>query len=282
MKLALQNQHTGSLVEIRPLTAAELDQHKDFTKSVLEAKSRLSLFRMLDANYRQFQSYIDTLLCKTIEEESNSGEELERLILNYLTFAYSIQEHFGVSLRRRFKKDKAKLDHYDAFLNKLCDACKPFAFILDFRGYVQHVGLAVGHYNRHVTDTSVTISITTDPERLCRESTGWKRSGLKSGDQRINLVSTLKEFHIQMLQSYGSYVATTFYPELVPAAKFYGSLTMEAKKRDPESTMVFIVEDPIVIHGGGGKISANIKLSLPPNSLFDELGILMPKDRSKS
>ncbi|WAC20915.1 hypothetical protein OVA24_05910 [Luteolibacter sp. SL250] len=282
MKLALRNIQRGRFEEIRPLRSDEIEQHKEFTKGVSEARNRLSLFRMLEANYRQLRDYLDTLLCKTAEEDANSGEEIERLILNYLTFAYSIQEHFKVSLRRRFKKDTAKLDQYEAFLTKLCGACKPFAFVLDFRGYVQHVGLAVGHFNRQVTDTSVTIKITTDPARLCRESKDWKRSGLKSTDPTIDLVSTLREFHIQMLQSYGSYVATTFYPELVPASEFYDALTKEAKERDPDSTMVFIVEEPIVVREAGGKISANIKLLLPPNSLFHELGILRPKNVPKA
>ena len=277
MKLGLHNHHRSHLEVIRNLTEEEIAAHKTHTKVATEARNRLALFRMLDANYREYREFVDDLLSVTYVDRHDDGENIDRLLLNYLTFAYSIQCHFEVSFNRRFKKDKAKKLKYSEFLDRLCAACWPFAFILDFRGYVQHVGLGVGNFKRTVTRSSVTVKITADPDRLTRDSQQWKKSGLKPDSDRVDLIEILHEFHIQMLQSYGNFVATVFFPELVPASEFYGALTEEAKRIDNGAQMVFFEDDPEVIREKGGKSRINAKAILPPNDLFKELGIVRPK-----
>lgn len=277
MKLGLHNQERSHLEIIRDLTPEELDIHDGHKKVVSEARNRLALFRMLETNYREFRAFVDQLLTASRPDQNNDGEELDRLLLNYLTFAYSIQQHFEVSFGKRFKKDTAANQRYDDFLNRLCTASWPFAFVLDYRGFVQHVGLGVGHFTRNRNLSSVTVRITADPARLTRDSRQWKRSGLKADADEIDLVEVLQEFHIQMLQSYGNFVATTFFPELVPASEFYAILTEEAKRRDPNARMVFFEREPEVTHHEGGKVSVNATAVFPPNSLFEELGIRRPK-----
>jgi len=83
-----------------------------------------------------------------------------------------------------------------------------------------------------------------------------------------------------MLQRYGNFVATTFFPELVPASEFYAILTEEAKRRDSGARMVFFTKEPDVTHEEGGKVKTNAQLVFPPNSLFEELGINRPKTKS--
>lgn len=277
MKLGFQNQKRAHLEVVRDLTPDELEAHRSHTKVVMEARNRLALFRMLETNYREFRGFVDELLTLKREDQSNDGEELDRLLLNYLTFAYSIQQHFEVSFKRRFKKDEVAKKKYADFLDRLCAACWPFAFILDFRGYVQHVGLGIGNFNRNVTLSSVNVRITADPARLTRESRQWERSGLSAKSDAIDLLEILHEFHIQMLQSYGNFVATTFFPELVPASDFYGYLTAEVKQKDPEARMIFFEKEPEVMREEGGKFRINAQAVFPPNSLFNELGILRPK-----
>lgn len=277
MKLGLHNEGRSHLEVIRDLTPEELAIHNGHTKVVSEARNRLALFRMLDTNYREFRAFVDQLLTANRPDQANDGEDLDRLLLNYLTFAYSIQQHFEVSFVKRFKKDQAAIQRYNDFLDRLCTACWPFAFVLDYRGFVQHVGLGVGHFTRKRNLSSVTVRITADPARLTRDSRQWKRSCLKANANEIDLLEILQEFHIQMLQSYGGYVATTFFPELVPASEFYTILTEEAKKRDPNARMVFFEREPEVTHHDGGKFSVTAKAVFPPNSLFEELGIRRAK-----
>src|SRR5205823_4871862 len=183
-------------------------------------RDRLALFRMLSRNYREWRNYLDGLLSASYKEDVDISEELNRLILNYLTLAYSIQEHFSVSFKQRFRKDPKNLQEYDDFIDRLSKASWAFAFILDYRGYVQHAGLAVTRNNRVASDTSVQIEVIADAKTLISDRREWNRSRLTVENGEIDLVAILKEFHIQMLQSYGSFVAKTFFPELQSAAEF--------------------------------------------------------------
>jgi len=257
----------------RDLTPAELKQHRKLSPFVIEARERLSLFRILDRNYSEWRSYLDRLLSSTFKEDVDVSEELNRLLLNYLTFAYTIQEHFLVSFRQRFKKDLTTLKKYDSFIDRLCKACWPFAFFLDFRGYVQHVGLGISRSNRTASDTAVRIEVIACPKSLLADSRQWKRSGLTADHEDIDLVAALKEFHVQMLQSYASFVANTFFPELHPASEFYAALTREVQERDPAARMLFYSQKPDSTPDDTGKVSLNMNLILVPNDVFSELGI---------
>jgi len=277
MNLGSLNTQTNHYDVIRELTPDELSKHTEFTPVCVEARNRLTLFRLLDRNYQDWKAYLRKLLSAEFREDGDISDELNRLLLNYLTFAYSIQEHFEVSFRQRFKKDATKLKEYEDFLNRVCSASWPFAFILDFRGYVQHVGLGIGRNNRNVNDDSVTIEITADAKQLVADSRQWKRSALTEAKGEIELIPVIKEFHIQMIQSYAVYVAKVFFPELKDAAEFYQTLTVEAKAKDPLSRMVFFDGTPKVEEKEGGKKSINLNLAFVPNDLFQELGIKITK-----
>lgn len=271
-KLGSFNQPRNSFDVLRDLSPEEELHHASFVRVCAEARSRLSLFNMLSKNYEEWTSYVSGLLTSVHRDHDETQNELNRLLLNYLTFAYTIREHFEVSYRHRYKKDSAKLKEYDAFIDRFCTACWAFAFISDFRGYVQHRGLAVGRYNRSGSRTSIKIEILADSDQLLRESREWKMSKLHASRGAIDLVETIHEFHLQMLQSYAPFVAKAFFPELMPASKFYGALTAEVKKRDPDARMVFHHGDPAAATKDG-KLTLNLSLTMVPNDVFGELGI---------
>jgi len=257
----------------RDLTPAEVSLHTKYTRCLTEARERLSLFRMLDRNYADWRNYLNRLLAADFREDVDVSEELKRLLLNYLTFAYTIQEHFVVSFRQRFKKQPGILKKYSDFLDRLCTACWPFAFILDYRGYVQHVGLGVSANSRTASDTSIRIKITANAKTLLAESREWKRSKLTAEKGELDLVAILKEFHVQMLQSYATFVARTFFPELYPADEFYADLTKEIQERHPAARMIFFSKKPEFAPEAGRKASLNMNIIMAPNDVFAELGV---------
>lgn len=257
----------------RDLSPAELEKHTEFTRSITEARERLSLFRMLDRNYSDWRNYLNRILSADFRENVDMSEELNRLLLNYLTFAYTIQEHFAVSFRQRFKKHPATLKKYSDFVDRLCKACWPFAFLLDYRGYVQHVGLGISSNSRTANDISVRIKVTANAKTLLAESRQWKRSGLTADKGELDLVAIVKEFHVQMLQSYATFVAKTFFPELHPAQAFYASLTKEVQERHTTARMIFFSQKPESVPGDRGKLSLNMNVIMVPNDVFNELGI---------
>lgn len=279
-KLGFHNKRTNHFDALRPLTPEELAAHEGFLGPVTESRNRLILFRLLAANFREWRKYLNSLLNVEFADRGGAMDELNRLLLNYLTTAYTIHEHFKVSFMRRFRGDKAKIAEHEDFVAKLCDKFWEFGFVLDYRGYVQHRGLAVGRFTRTPSETSVSISVTTDAAALAgkgREK-DWKLSKLTPDKGLIDLVSAIRCFHVVTAEQYGLYVAKVFFPELVKADEFYMGLTKEAKAKDPEATMVFFTKEIERTPMEDGTVEFNISYSQPPNDVFAELGLLV--DRS--
>jgi hypothetical protein len=272
MKLLGFNKARNNFHFFRALEAKEIADHNKFTTIIAEARNRFNLFRILGQNYSEWKSYIESLLNAKMSHDGDEMLQLDRLLLNYLTCAYTIQEHFKVSFQRRFRKNAAKQKEYRDFLDGLCRASWPFGFFLDFRGHVQHCGLGIGEFHREVNATSVVLAITHDSAKLVAESKTWPRSKLTGKEGKLELVKLLDEFHARMLQHYAGFVAKTFFPELFPAAEFYGRLTEEVRRVDPDFRMFFHEKD-LDLKTEGDKQTLNLQLTLVPNDVFAELGV---------
>jgi hypothetical protein len=272
MKIVAFNTARQHVTFVRDLQSHEMSLHSRYTPIVAEARNRLSLFRILHRNFLEWRSFIDDLLNPKTKEKDDALDELNRLLLNYLTCSYTIREHFEVSFQQRYRNDPVKRDEYDKFVESLVKSWWSFAFFLDFRGYVQHKGFGVGHYSRSVDQTEVHVKVAIQATALLAETRSWKRSNLTASHGTIDLITQLQEFHLCLLQHYAAFVARTFFPELKDAAEFYARLTAEAKEKDPFSRMVFLEGAPQVINEGS-KITTTLNFVYVPNSVFEELGI---------
>jgi hypothetical protein len=261
---------------VRDLTPEEIQKNDHFMPLTGEAMERLVLFKMLAQNYSEWRSYITSLLSGIpFGAESEEKMKLNRLLLNYLTCAYTIQEHFKVSLKQRFRAEPAKIKEYDSFMERLCKKSPETAFFLDFRGYVQHRGFGITTYRRHVTPTSVDLTIACDADDLVRESRSWERSGLSGEEGNIEIVPKLAGFHVHLLKSYGQFVAKLIYPELEPAAKFYTALTREAVQRRSQYRMIFCEAPEVEQTEAGTKTGWSLLCG--PNDVFAEAGLVPSK-----
>jgi hypothetical protein len=137
--------------------------------------------------------------------------------------------------------------------------------------------LGIGRYNRKVGSDSVKIEIRACPKDLVEQSHSWSRSKLKREDPEIDLIQTIEEFHIRMLQDYGTYVVKTLYPELKKIAEFYKNLTKEVTKRYPDHRMVFLEGEPQVTERTASKKKFNLQIVAVPNDVYGELGIRIEK-----
>jgi hypothetical protein len=276
MKLLGFNQGRNLVHFVRELDATEVADHEKFTPIIAEAKNRFNLFRILAQNYLEWKSYVDSLLNAKTMNDGGEMLQLDRLLLNYLTCAYTIQEHFKVSFQQRFRKNIVKQKENHDFIDGLCKNSWEFAFLLDFRGYVQHCGLGVGHFNRDVTNTSVTLLVSHNAAVLVSQAYTWRHSKLTGKEGDLDLVVLLQEFHCRMMQQYAPHMAKTLYPDLFPAAEFYGRLAEEVRRIDSNFRMVF---HPTEIHAKteGDKQTVTLNLIVIPNDVFAELGIYITK-----
>lgn len=283
MKLGFFNSRTNNYGSKRKLTAAEISAHEGFRQPIIEARNRLVLFRILDSNYKDWRNYLNSLLSADFREKGEMSDELNRLLLNYLTAAYTIQEHFRVSFMKKFRKDGAKVKEFEDLVRKICDRYWEFGFILDYRHYVQHRGLAVGKCNRTPTESSVSISVTVDAASLIDESRGkdWKFSNVTADRGTIDLIHAIRTFHVMMQQDYGMFVAKTFFPDLIKADSFYLPLVKEVKAKDPEAKMIFLTSEIKEEKKSDGTVGFQFSYQSPPNDVFVELGLTVDRNSKK-
>ena len=270
MHLVARDMITGACHIIRPLSAAEIKFDREAAPIYFEASNRLGLFTILKENYNAW--------CQSIQEHLSPGKnvmpkhrELDRLMFNFLAAAYGIVEHFETSYRRRFKKNSSKLQEYKDFVSHLCKNSWAVAFFLDFRNYVQHVELPIGHISRSEQRNSVSISVTQDAGKLLKASNRWPHSKLSADKGTIDLISLTDDFYITFVRNYGDLVARTFYPELKKIDSFFRQLTLEVRSHHPNTTMGYLLDDKH-IHTATA-LTTTTTYSERPNFVFEELGI---------
>jgi hypothetical protein len=166
VKLAAYGGQSNFFSILRDLRAEEIQRDDEYSPVVADARERLKLFKILDHNYREWSDHVTSLLSARPGDRDDEMLHLDRLLLNYLTCAYTLRKHFEVLFKQRFRNEDPKQKVYTDFLDRLCAASWPVAFFFDFRGYVQHRGLGIGHYNRKISDLSVQLTISCDGGEL--------------------------------------------------------------------------------------------------------------------
>jgi hypothetical protein len=258
------------LLPIRPLTTDELAYHDGARVTYCEAQSRFKLFRILELNYKAWDDFRQQLLQGGERDGTDPILKFDHLMLNLLTSAYAITEHFAASLKRRFRGEAARLDEYRAMVERLCAESWAFAFFSDFRNYVQHCGLPIGQYRLSETPDQVTISVTQNSAELCHVYKQWRKSKLDPGMGSLDLITLTEEYYHRLRGTYGNYVATTFAPDLVGIDSFYGRLTDEVQARHPEARMVFAID---LSRSQGAGPRCQMTVEFVPNRALAEIGI---------
>jgi len=241
-----------------------------------EARERLKLFQILELNYQAWESHLRSEMTPRGSKE-DGHLLLDQLMLNFLNTVYAITEHFRLSYRQRYKKDDAKIGELTEFIKKLHATSWAVAFFSDFRNYVQHCALPIGHYNRNETSHGVRIDVTHDAVKLCEAYRDWKDSHLTPGHGTLDLIDLTTECYHRLRTNYGGFIAKVFYPELVNLDAFYWSLTQEVTRRDPRARMVFLTDHKETRLRT--KVEMKMTFTFPPNAVFEELGITVERSQ---
>ena len=261
---ALSAAAPGPVHDLRDLTVDELKLDVFYRPVVAEARARFALFRLLDQNYQDWASHLNSLLSPLPLDDHAAALGLDRLLLNYLHGAYALRLHFETSFQQRFRTDSSEQKKYKMLVDQLGQTSWPFAFFLDFRGHLQHRGLAIGHFKRTVTPTSVVVELTWSGADLQKFIKDWPRSKLTASRGTLEIVPLVREFHARLMDNYAHIILKTFFADLVPAADFYKKLAAEVRHAHPALSMVF---------RDGVSKAADPKLVFVPNDLFAELGL---------
>jgi len=256
---------------VRELSESEQAKLAEFTALVASARNRFKLFTILKKNYSEWWEYTRSLLSPGDNLEPDEMLELDRLMLNYLSSAKSLLDHFKQHWTQAHRNTDREAE-FMKFIGKLEQGCWAFAFFQDMRNYTQHCGLPIGNYSRNSTASSVTLSIQADSEWLIDHFTGWKKSKLTKAKGRLDLLKLCRDYHVKLQHDFGNFVATEFAPNLLEAHNFLACLANEAYKERPDGEYRILTGLKVRPDGFDSKFTT------PPSDLLGSLGIsIRPK-----
>jgi hypothetical protein len=261
-----------SIEEIRSLTADELAANEKYKPIVATARNRFRLFRYFHRSYTDWEKAIQSHLRPGsfgVEEQ----HELDRLMFNLLTMGRALIDHFRQYYIQTFRHT-AKEEDFKTFIALLETQSWAVAFFHDHRNYVQHCGLPITDYSKRMTHNSVVLSIEADAVYLSKVYDKWERSNLNGKQGKIDLIQLCEEYHVRLLQDFGTFIAKAFAHEFADAHNFYASLANEVWKKFPSSKIAIISSKEVRAD------ELDLELIELPHNLLAELGIRHQKAAS--
>lgn len=89
----LKTQPKMQIHKVRELTEEEVNRSDEFMAVAAEARNRFRLFQILHLNYESWHSFTKSLL-RPEDLGADETIELDRLMLNFLTSARALIDHF--------------------------------------------------------------------------------------------------------------------------------------------------------------------------------------------
>jgi hypothetical protein len=253
-----------NLTEIRDLSEDEVIQYGKSMAVYAAARNRFRLFRIFHLNYKAWEGFVKA----TRKPGGALGDEmleLDRLMLNFLTAAKALIDHFTQFYIQSHRKTPEE-NHFSELLDLLSGRSWAFAFFQDFRNFVQHCGLPTGSCEMSVKEGLITMEVGADAEWLLANHTGWKLSKLAKTHGKLNLLTLAHEYYQCVMSELGMFLAKAFFPKVVEAHNFFAVLANEVAQVVPTHTMILITQ----AEGNGNEVTLSFELI--PNDVFGELG----------
>ncbi len=258
---------------VRTLSSSDVRALRKHTQTAIQNRKRFQLFLIVKRNYAEWLRYTLALLKPINGLSEDEQVELDRLLMNFLSSARALIDHFAQYHKQTFRKTADETKYAD-YLAKLEANSWAFAFFQDLRNFTQHCGLPVGNFSRHSSRYTVKLKIVTDAKWLLDHSNpdrDWKKSKLKKTHGKLDLIELTQEYHARLLQDFGGFVAKAFGPSLIEAHEFFAQLAQNVQAACPGKSMAiatkYVVEN--------NQIHAQLKQ--PPSNLFEDLGITVTK-----
>ena len=265
-----------SIHKVRDLTPQETQDHLEHTRVAAEAVEHFSLFKILVRNFTEWSDYLRSLFHPG-SLQADEKLELNRLLLNYLTCAKAVIDHFEIAYSEQFPETDQK-GEFRKYLQRVREKNWASAFFQDFRNFVQHRGLPVGNFSRKFSETSITLHVQVDAASLVRDYDRWKYSQLTATNGSLDLVDLLRDYHQCTMQNVASFLARAFFPSLIPAHNFYAKMAAEVAKAAPAGYRMLLMD---VISESNENL--NLTWIEAPSNLFAMLGFkVFPKPEPTS
>jgi hypothetical protein len=198
---------------IRPVSVAELERFHIALNQLGNYGSYCGLYEICDKNYNSIISYLLSIkdefpknrhrLHEYLEESLQ--QEINRLLLNYLSSFRTFVDHLETRYKRLRRQDCSLFEDYE----KMISACRyssfSYRFFWKFRNYVQHCGLPPmsirireGPSSDGGIDTIITISLNRDALINGYKKWGEVKDELKRQPEYMEFPSYVKALQSQI------------------------------------------------------------------------------------
>lgn len=260
----IQDRPAWHIQHVRELTSEEVDAAPKHSLVAAHARDRFLLFAILNRNFVAWDTYVHQI--ETVSAGFNEETlELNRLMSNYLSSARAVIDHFTQYYLHTYRRKPQEHD-FEMFTQNLKATNWSYAFFQDFRNYVQHCGLPIGHFSGSSESGVRKVSIAVEAQALLKKYKGWEVSKLSLTHGSLNLVSLLATYHVALIGELGSFLANAFSPTLSCAHRFFADLHSEVVRVAPNHR-AFVINK---MHQKGSNLELTFELI--PNDLFAELG----------
>lgn len=234
---------------IRPIIANDMIQVKDAIKRIGDFGSYCGLYEICDKNYYSIVQYYASIVDgfpanrpKTQEYMMNALQEMNRLLMNYLSSFRTYIDHLLTRYRRLQRQGCSHLEAFENIRKACHDGSFYYRFFWKLRNYVQHCGLPLGHINiaeSPASDGSIKIDVTIGFERdnLLSDYKDWGnvKTDLRRQPDKMELRPYLDEFRSQ-IQLIDLVVSSIEVSLAMGSWNFINGLISEVQAKFPDGT----------------------------------------------
>ena len=224
-----RNDGAVSIRRLRALTEEEHRLYTDFLSITVKARNRFRMFKLLELNYRAWDTLIKALLRpETLHEDEML--ELDRMLLNFLTSARALLDHF-TQYYVQTHRGTPQEDKFRDYLETVIIKDWAFAFFQDFRNFIQHCGLGVCNYSKHVGHRSVELKVEADAVWLLQHYNRWACSKLQISHGKLDLITLVQEYYFCADTQRGSISRESVFPKTSGCSQFLRSNRQGSQRR---------------------------------------------------
>lgn len=257
---------------IRDLTESELSTFQRYFDEHRRLRERYSLLHIVDKNFKSIQAMIDDAQGPKGFVPGRDLDELNSRFMNYLSAVYSLREHLETALKRDFGRDSEHVVRYPQIISFLEQRSFDYAFLQDFRNFVQHCGFPVGMVNISATESGPVVNVKFKRDVLLRSYKGWSKSQLETRtESEMDLLAITRAAHLIITKHFSGIIFLAYAGNLKAMEPVFANYHKEAADVWPASVAKIVLS-----LSGSPQTGGTITMQDIPRDIYGELGLRRP------
>jgi hypothetical protein len=262
---------TSNIHVIRELSASEFGEFETLFVEFRTLRERQSLVHIFDRDFREIQSFVNSLESGKAIQAGRVLVDLNKRFMDYLASGYALREHLETALKRDFGRNSEHAIRFPQLLWFLEKTSFEYAFLQDFRNFVQHCAFPVGNVYLRRDLTGSWLTVTYSRLDLLRLYKGWKKCALETRpEMEIDLLDVVRAAHHVAIQKFSGVICLAYGKNLPRMDSCFSGFHKEAADINPSSVA------RIVLSRTGTPESGEVKLQDIPRNPYGELGLRHP------